>query len=456
MSLSRILGKPKGAHSFAKDPRWVLGESMIGLEFEYEGVRNRQLPINTFAGFWSYHEEGSLKDNGAEYVFTQPLFGADAYNALEWLVNYARGCEWKCTKRTGIHVHLDIRDLETPQLVGLCILYAALEPILYRWIGDGRENSHFCLPLYKADQALLATCNVLSNALNDSKVDGHSTLDAANSCQRYAGFNLQALAKFGSIEFRHMQTTHNLERVVDWVNMIMSLKEAAFKLPQSDGAVVRMMERMGAWGVLNYVFNAHLAGQLYNAASHTDLMEFGLPSARDIGIHACQDNSWKVVEPPRGEHPGFKRWQKDGKIEKPQKLEGARVEFVDEEDVFEPDEDDVVLEDRDPVPAPQAARPVGAAQAEERGLVGHVIGHNLWAQAFPDRVFRAIEAPDGMLPDLLPLEQGAIAQVEAQAAQNREFDRAVQQARDNEVRRVNRIRPRPPRPPVIPVRHRPR
>lgn len=311
MSLARILGKSQGRQSFMSDTRWVLPTSFIGLEHEYEGVKDSTLPKHTFADFWTYHEEGSLKDHGAEYVFATPMFGVDAYNALEWLVAHAKDSGWKCTKRTGIHVHIDVRDLTVPQLAGMCILYAAVEPILYAWVGEGRDTSHFCIPLYRADEALLGACSIIRSAFNDDKEDGHSALGVAEEFQRYAGFNLQALHKFGSIEFRHLQTTHELSRIVDWVNMVMSLKAAAFKLPQSDGAVVRMIQRMGAKELLHYIFPEHLAVKLYTPKSEEEFLIRGLPSARDIAIHGCGNTAWVKKDFPRGEHKGFNKWMKE-------------------------------------------------------------------------------------------------------------------------------------------------
>lgn len=310
MSLARILGKPKGRQSFISDSRWVLPSSFIGVEVEYEGVKERNLPKHTFADFWTYHEEGSLKDNGAEYVFTDPLFGLDARNALEWLILYAKDSGWKCTKRTGIHVHIDVRDLSVPQLAGMSILYAALEPILYHWVGDGRDVSHFCIPLYRADDALLGACSILRSAFQDDKEDGHNALSRSEEFQRYAGLNLQALAKFGSIEFRHLQTTHDLDRIRDWINMIMSLKASAFKLPQSDGAVVRMIQRMGIQELLYYVFPPELAVKLYTKDSEREFTSIGLVSARDVAVQGCGNISWIPNDFPRGEHKGFLKWIK--------------------------------------------------------------------------------------------------------------------------------------------------
>lgn len=313
MSLARILNKKQGRQAFLSDSRWVLPTCFIGLEHEYEGVKEPTLPKHTFSDFWTYHEEGSLKDYGAEYVFASPMFGVDAFNALEWLVSHAKTSGWKCTKRTGIHVHLDVRDLTVPQLAGLCIVYAALEPILYHWVGNGRDASHFCIPLYRADEALLDACSIISSALRDDKVDGHSASFVAGEYQRYAGFNLQALHKFGSIEFRQLQTTHDLNLIIDWINIILSLKAAAFKLPQSDGAVVRMIQRMGVRELLNYVFPSSIAAKLYTPKSEEEFITRGLFSARDIAVHGCGGLDWIKKDFPKGQHKGFIAWIKSKK-----------------------------------------------------------------------------------------------------------------------------------------------
>lgn len=382
MSLARILGKSKGRQSFVSDSRWVLPTTFIGLEHEYEGVKDQALPNHTFADFWTYHEEGSLKDHGAEYVFATPLFGVDANNALEWLVSYAKDSGWKCTKRTGIHVHLDVRDLTVPQLAGLCIIYAAVEPILYRWVGDGRDTSHFCIPLYKADEALLGACTIIRSAFQDDKDDGHSTKIHAEEFQRYAGFNLQALHKFGSIEFRQLQTTHDLVRIQDWVNMIMSLKATALKLPQSDGAVVRMVQRMGAKELLSYVFPPNLADKLYTESSEEDLRVRGLPSARDIAVHGCAGNIWSKREFPKGENKGFLAWIKSKEAKNIVKEEWPSTEVL--QDNF--DHDDNPEAELDPERPRGAGQTVGVGRMDELNRIyarARIRPMNFEAQVMP-------------------------------------------------------------------------
>lgn len=376
MSLARILKKSKGRQSFISDPRLVLPTTFIGLEHEYEGVKDSKLPKHTFADFWAEHEEGSLKDNGAEYAFATPLFGVDAYNALEWLVSHAKTSEWKCTKRTGIHVHLDVRDLTVPQLAGTCILYAALEPILYHWIGDSRDCSHFCIPLYRADEALLGACSIIKSAIQDDKEDEHSSLSLASENHRYAGFNLQALFKFGSIEFRQLQTTHDLQRIVDWINIIMSLKNTALRLPQSDGAVVRMIQRMGVLELLSYTFPTNLAEKLYTSDSDEEFFTLGLTSARDIAVHGCGAVDWIRKDFPRGENPGFSKWYKDYKKQ------------VNSPPIYSDDEEGVTQEDNE---AQETAPALDFDQVQQRLQVEN-IRRDLWGRDGRD-VFNAINMP---------------------------------------------------------------
>lgn len=390
------------------DSRWVLPTTFIGFEGEYEGVLDRTLPKHPFADFWAYHEEGSLKDHGAEYAFSNPLFGVDAYNAIDWLVSHSKSAKWKCTKRTGIHIHLDVRDLTVPQFGGMSMLYGAVEPILYRWVGDGRASSHFCIPLYRADEALLGACAIIKAAHADEKQEGSQmALDAAEGFQRYAGYNLQALHKFGSVEFRQLQTTNDMDRIITWVNIVMSLKAAAYKLPQSDGAVVRMLETMSVEEVLGYVFPKDIAKQLYTKYSEEEFRCIGLPSARDIAVHGCGETSWISADFPKGENEGFIKWIKESKDTRYTEDKAAYNEFeLEEEEREEGDFVANVANDPPPVPVQEdlpawrvppagwaineAVAAMGVGQAEV--LQGLVLPPPLAQAQFPADLGRRVRA----------------------------------------------------------------
>lgn len=388
MSLSRILNKPKGISSFASDTRWVLPTQLIGYEVEYEGVKDRYLPDHSYANHFQYHREGSLRDNGAEYVFSQPLFGADAWNAISWLVEWAKQNQWKCTKRTGIHIHIDVRDLEVDQLSGMSLLYAAVEPILYQWIGGDRETSHFCIPLYKADDALLKVCSIVRQAYADEVSGSNNAAKISESLaeERYAGFNVNSLAKFGSLEYRQLATTHDIQKIEDWINILMSLKAAAYKLPRSDGAVIRMIEQFGTLDTLLYVFPKKIVEQLYTSDSKDQMFEIGLPSARDIAVHGCQPLRWEHFQTPKGDHPGFKAWLlKQKKEMASKKNKGApREEWIGIDD---PEDDDVVHVFRDdPRPAEQPQPPNAQIRNNPWGINFAEIEQRLAAQGPAPRV----------------------------------------------------------------------
>jgi hypothetical protein len=311
VSVSKILQKPKDAKLFTPDERWVLPNTQIGMEFEYEGVKDPEFILTStdpYAALWVLHNDDSLKDYGAEYTFRDPLFGKDASNAIDWLMAEAVSRKFKCTKRAGIHVHLDVRDLEVPQLIGLIILYTIVEPILYRWIGENRENSIFCVPFYKADESLLDACGIISNAVADQKNNTHTAIETSKAFERYAGLNLQALAKFGSIEFRHMRTTHDKDRVINWINMIMSLKAATFKLPTSDGAIVQFAKGLTANQFLDYIFGPKLTAELWTPFSDQEVHQIGIATARDLALHGLGQEKWTNINYPKGEHQGFKKF----------------------------------------------------------------------------------------------------------------------------------------------------
>lgn len=313
--LGHLLGKPKEAKTFAPDSRWVLPKSLIGMEHEYEGMAPHLVsklldsrPI--LRNSWETHQENSLKNAGVEFAFRTPMFGRDAYKAIESLVEAAKEYKLICSLRAGIHVHIDVRDIETSQLIGMTILYAILEPLIFKWIGDNRENSIFCIPFYKADESLLETCELVSAVLEDEKEHQGKATEVSKKISRYAAYNLNALSKFGSIEFRHMKTTHNFARIIDWINIIMSLKAATQKLPTSDGAIIQLAKTSSAPAFLDYIFGGALAAKLWHKDAHELIQDVGIPSAQDLVLYGLSTHEWNEVDIPDGKFLGFANYLK--------------------------------------------------------------------------------------------------------------------------------------------------
>jgi len=213
--------------------------------------------------------------------------------------------------RTGIHVHLDVRDLSMDQLIGLCILYALFEKPIYRWIGDNRENNHFCLPWYKAEGSLIQATHIVRAARTEVDRDNgriDPLFEASEDYARYAGFNWNALARFGSVEARQLKTTHNTQKIIEWINILQSLKRATFNIPTSDGALIDLIQRNGARQSAHDLLGAQVFGLLDHDLFENDVQEVGVGVAEEMVREGLTVNIWNILAVPKGNNQGFQRF----------------------------------------------------------------------------------------------------------------------------------------------------
>jgi hypothetical protein len=200
-------------------------DGLFGVEIEMEG---RNLPVNgideEFDKFWLVEHDGSLNADGKEYIFRLPLNLDDGgvKNALDV---YKKNCEQakavlKPSFRAGVHTHYNIQKYSPLELLTLITTYYMLEDYFLWWSGPGRKGNHFCLGVKEAEaqiQKLFEACNKRDwRHLNTDNI-------------RYAGLNLNAMFKHGSIEFRSMRSTADNEEILMWVRLIDQLAKGAKK-----------------------------------------------------------------------------------------------------------------------------------------------------------------------------------------------------------------------------------
>lgn len=196
----------------------VRGE--IGLEVEAEG---KYLPTGNLPS-WNIENDGSLRgvfpDTRAEYVFRKPLPINEVKEALKELFNEGVriGTKWEFSYRCSTHVHLNILDLTVDELNALVYTYLLLEEPLVRYCGRERIHNRFALRTQDAEQTLEYIHFLLS--------EGPAALALRNENQiRYAGLNLAALQKYGSLEFRSMRGTSDQGVLNNWIEAIYCLKK---------------------------------------------------------------------------------------------------------------------------------------------------------------------------------------------------------------------------------------
>ena len=310
MIIGQVVDKLPSVHLRRADPSLLDSDTLLGVEVEVEGCKKGLPTSNSSTGYWLSKEDHSLREGGREFVFAEPLFGADAVAAINYLCDEAIAQKWVISERTGIHVHMDMRNMEVEKFQNFCILYALTERLIYGWVGEGRDKNIHCLPWYMADGDIDYIGQVFRNP--------KEALPLIKNLNRYSGLNLASLATFGTAEFRQLKTTFNKARILMWINIILSLKKAAIAWQGKPNELIREMRLLGAFGFTNRVFG-NLVHHLWYADFSQHFIGTGIPVAQTLlknTINPDEKVSSKRIQnhlrnetDERGEHPGFARWK---------------------------------------------------------------------------------------------------------------------------------------------------
>ncbi len=186
----------------------------LGIEIEVEGDN---IPPNTLK-YWRKEQDGSLRGESGEFVLKKPLDVKGVQAALAELDQAYKdnGTEVSNSIRAGVHVHVNVQDLSVNQLMCFITTYLILENILVKWCGKSREGNLFCLRCKDAEAWLQTLETAL--ARHDLRLLGSDHI-------RYASVNLKALTQYGSIEFRAMRGTRDLDAIYQWATVLRSIKE---------------------------------------------------------------------------------------------------------------------------------------------------------------------------------------------------------------------------------------
>jgi hypothetical protein len=197
---------PEKVFRGAVAPRELIdSRRLVGIEVEVENLRLNQNPPS---GIWIQEGDGSLRNNGAEWI-TRPIEARWAPYALRELLADSLTQDCCFSPRTSTHVHVNCQDLDCSVVTDIVLLYACLEPLLYQYAGRGRIKNIYCVPIM--DTSLLAYAS--SNTL-DSETSNWS---------KYTGLNIVPIREKGTIEFRHMHGTFDHEKLSVWIRLITKL-----------------------------------------------------------------------------------------------------------------------------------------------------------------------------------------------------------------------------------------
>lgn len=196
--------------------------ALLGIEIEVENIRKPHMGLEYY---WQSKEDNSLRNYGREFV-SIPLRGSQVPYAIDYLSQAMTmyNPTHDFNPRTSVHVHLNVRDMTWSEVKTLVLLYAIFERHFFHLAGTKREESIFCVPLYKTTQL-----RSLPNIEND--LGNWHKYNALNLCT-LLGAN--GVGCYGTVEFRHLYGTLDKQILIDWINNILCLRNAATSIGYDD------------------------------------------------------------------------------------------------------------------------------------------------------------------------------------------------------------------------------
>lgn len=179
-------------------------EFTCGCEFEIEDVKALGATITSH---FMIEEDSSLRNNGKEFK-TPPSTYSHTLELFKLLHKDLKVGPAPFTDRTSTHVHVNVSQLTLNQTRQFVLTYALLEPILFKFVGDKRANSIFCVPL------------------NFTYLPGHYKNDITtmhSKWHKYTAFNIKPLNHLGTVEFRHLYGTNNEDVFTTWLSTLKEL-----------------------------------------------------------------------------------------------------------------------------------------------------------------------------------------------------------------------------------------
>lgn len=246
-----------------------LRDQFFGIELEIENLSS--LARKTMMGLsgWAAKSDGSLRGGGAlEMVSKDAQCGEELLTNIDALYDvFARfsiNDKGNSSFRTSTHVHMDFSRTDTyapygfsDSLLGaknVVLVYYMLEDLFFEVAGKARRRSGY------------------SFAYDDAPGDLYRFLvsggeHAIGRSHRYYGLNFSSLAKFGTLEFRHMPLILDKIQLIKWLKTLQFLKIWTYQNVNA-GTYDFTESSRGIEEAANYVFQMYpgVASQLDMAA----------------------------------------------------------------------------------------------------------------------------------------------------------------------------------------------
>lgn len=202
-------------------------ELIAGVEIETEKCSTDDLGYSAILEkIWQVKTDGSLRGRnngqnaaGNAYEFiSKPAPLKILIPELELFFKTTKFKDDNFTDRCSIHVHTNITDLTVHQIGTLFLTYSVVEDLIFKFIntyrvaeprGKYRDTNIYCVPWNQCRMNF----DIMSKMFEDAEY-------AFKQWQKYTALNILPTRTIGSVEWRHMHGTADMEKLRVWLNMI--------------------------------------------------------------------------------------------------------------------------------------------------------------------------------------------------------------------------------------------
>lgn len=241
-NMSSVVGiAQRRALSVSNVGRQPLVENLLsGIEIEAEGVSVNDIDSISAAG-WSTHHDPSLRDDGMEFTLREPLYGSQLSNSIETFYRSVREGQLHLSPnpRAGTHIHVNMTDTTFGHAQAMIATMYIIDQLVFAWADEDRRWCSYCnslntLPAHSM-RRVLSTADVGSVAFRDIVwPHGHN--------DRYYGFNISSLWKYGTLEFRYFPTTLEESRMWSWLDFTHGVWKYAEAFKDNDEPAVSVID----------------------------------------------------------------------------------------------------------------------------------------------------------------------------------------------------------------------
>ena len=214
-----------------------------GIEVEMEDCKYiLSMPYPEYA--WRIESDGSLRNSGAEFV-SSPMQLPDAVNALSWLYSsydvLTNGRRPNFTWRTSTHIHMSTRHMSEEEFMKFLLLYLIFEKSLFRYCNETRRDGNFAVPLLESEEFLIQFFHNLKR-IDRAKPGNIDFKNLLTHWDKYSALGAFRLKDLGTLEFRHLEGTADMDKIVAWLCLINSLylSSMSMKLEQIKEVILQL------------------------------------------------------------------------------------------------------------------------------------------------------------------------------------------------------------------------